>query len=415
MHRKAREKMENFKEEKRSLAEINAVLDFAKLTRDEIKPKTQSIYFSQQLDSDGIKLLELDKAVVQALENGERVVIRGDKEDSAVLCTDRCTYDIKEGEVSNTMLLLSDLALGNNLDTTGTPEVDYKEVNTVIHTFYELRPCKPRLARLRAMLEENQYSGQASEEDEDHQGNKYTFQDILDAVQGSEKEVKTALDKMQALVIDGYWRVLDFDFLVQVMTHLLQLCDENDWTHSGIPVEECVGVLQELYPRNVIEHVLKNFSTKMTPQAADDEEEDRMHIDIDYYKLDEDKVCRFFAEQILKHARKFNLNQFLSTWEKSVPEGMKTSLFQLEGMALIERESTPEVISYLSVDTLPEDINERFDTLFRTKEKWRLDEISPYIKDLETDKMDVTAMLTKFARASTVNGVKMYNSRKPLT
>lgn len=56
----------------RSLAEIDAVLDFAKLTRDEIKPKTQSIYFSHQLDSDGIKLLELDKTVVQALENGER-------------------------------------------------------------------------------------------------------------------------------------------------------------------------------------------------------------------------------------------------------------------------------------------------------------------------------------------------------
>lgn len=38
-----------------------------------------------------------------------------------------------------------------------------------------------------------------------------------------------------------------------------------------------------------------------------------------------------------------------------------------------------------------------------------------FTRDLETDKMDVTAMLTKFARASTSNGVKMYNSRKPLT
>lgn len=31
----------------------------------------------------------------------------------------------------------------------------------------------------------------------------YTFKDILDVVQGSETEIKTALDKMQALVIDG--------------------------------------------------------------------------------------------------------------------------------------------------------------------------------------------------------------------
>lgn len=56
----------------RSLKEIEAVLDFAKLSREEIKPKTQSIYFSDQLDSEGIKLLELDSAVIQALENGEK-------------------------------------------------------------------------------------------------------------------------------------------------------------------------------------------------------------------------------------------------------------------------------------------------------------------------------------------------------
>ncbi|XP_060593222.1 sister chromatid cohesion protein DCC1-like [Ruditapes philippinarum] len=407
--------MDCYEQEKRNLKEIDAVLDFAKLPREEIKPKTQSIYFSKQLDNEGVKLIELDKTVLQAFENGEKVVIRGDKEDSAVLCTNTQTYDIKEGEVSNAMLLLTDLNYGNSLESTGDAQVEYREVNTVIHTFFELRPCKPRLAKLRTMLNENPYSGQASEEDEDHQGKKYTFNEILDLVQGSETEIMKALDKMQALVINGYWRVLDFDFLVQVMTHLLQLCDENDWTHTGIPIEECVSVLQELFPRNVIEHVLKNFSTKLSSNTTEDDDEEKMQIDIDYYRLDEDKVCRFFAEQILKHARKFNLNQFLSTWEKSVPEGMKTTLFQLEGMALIDRQSTPEVICYLSADTLPEDINERFDFLFRTKEKWTLEEITPYIKDLETDKMNISAMLTKFARASTTNGVKMYNSRKPLT
>ena len=45
--------------------------------------------------------------------------------------------------------------------------------------------------------------------------------------------------------VSGYWRVLDFDFLVQVMTHLLQLCDENDWTNTGIPLEESCNVLHD--------------------------------------------------------------------------------------------------------------------------------------------------------------------------
>ena len=58
----------------RSLKEIEAVLDFAKLERDEIKTETQSIYFSEHLDSEGIKLLELDNTVLEALESGEKWV-----------------------------------------------------------------------------------------------------------------------------------------------------------------------------------------------------------------------------------------------------------------------------------------------------------------------------------------------------
>lgn len=48
------------------------MLEFAKLTRDEIKSETQSIYFSEHLDSDNIKLIELDSHVLECLENGEK-------------------------------------------------------------------------------------------------------------------------------------------------------------------------------------------------------------------------------------------------------------------------------------------------------------------------------------------------------
>ena len=56
----------------RSLDEIESVLEFAKLERDEIKPVTQTIYFSEHLENDAIKLVELDSTVLKALESGER-------------------------------------------------------------------------------------------------------------------------------------------------------------------------------------------------------------------------------------------------------------------------------------------------------------------------------------------------------
>ena len=58
-----------------------------------------------------------------------RVVIRGDKDDTAVLCTDTQTYDIKQGEVSNTMLLLPNLQFGSDIKEELSPQLDYKQVH----------------------------------------------------------------------------------------------------------------------------------------------------------------------------------------------------------------------------------------------------------------------------------------------
>lgn len=40
-----------------------------------------------------------------------RLVFRGDENDSAVLCTDKETYEIKDAETSNSLLLFRDLVM----------------------------------------------------------------------------------------------------------------------------------------------------------------------------------------------------------------------------------------------------------------------------------------------------------------
>jgi Uncharacterized conserved protein (DUF2036). len=59
---------------------------------------------------------------------------------------------------------------------------------------------------------------------------------------------------------------------------------------------------------------------------------------------------------------------------------MQTSEKYLEGMALMDRNSRPEVIWYFSEIDLPEDVNERIRILFQTREKWTVDEIRPYVQ-----------------------------------
>lgn len=59
----------------RSLEDINTVLEYAKLELSDVKPTVQCIYFSQQLDNQSFKLLELDDTVLETLTNGEKYVL----------------------------------------------------------------------------------------------------------------------------------------------------------------------------------------------------------------------------------------------------------------------------------------------------------------------------------------------------
>ncbi|GAB1299364.1 Sister chromatid cohesion protein DCC1 [Apodemus speciosus] len=99
-----------------------------------------------------------------------------------------------------------------------------------------------------------------------------------------------------------------------------------------------------------------------------------------YFELNADKICRATAEMLLQNAVKFNLAEFQEVWQQSVPEGMTTRLDQLKGLALVDRNSRPEIIFLLKVDDLPEGTQERFNSLFSLREKWMEEDIAPYIQ-----------------------------------
>lgn len=133
-----------------------------------------------------------------------------------------------------------------------------------------------------------------------------------------------------------------------------------------------------------------------------------------HYRLSEDKICRFYAEYLLRQAGRFNYHEFMDSWQQSVPEGMTTKSEHLAGIALKDMRSLPPVIWHFPASELPDDPALRFMKLFKVQCKWTFDEIQPYIRDLEAPGQSLNALLMKFARSSTdVTGVKVYNSKKP--
>lgn len=401
---------------------VNQKLNDAKLQPETFYPTGQCIFFDNNLDTDNIKLLELDTTLVQDLEAGKSLTIKGEKSENAVVVTEDKTYELRAAETSNIFLITRnsitlDRMKAEHFGTSTEQEnqnpgltifdsVEFASVRGVFSEYLEVRPTKPRLQKLRCLLEENLFSGRVNERDEDHQGRKYSKKDLLDMVQASEAEVEAELKRLNAVEIGGYWRLLDTDYFHSVLNHVLGLIDENSWPLDQIPVEEVIDILKELEPEEVILSIMLAVGQEKPP-----EKEERL-----YFILNQSKVARNFAEVLLQKAGRFNLNDFLSVWGNSLPEGFdKPKLTDLRGIGLVDALSMPPSVAYFPRENLPEEAGPRFDFLFQTREKWTKDDIEPYLADLSTAKVDIGALLLKFARSSTVNGVKYFSTRKALS
>ncbi|CAH2057124.1 unnamed protein product, partial [Iphiclides podalirius] len=377
--------------------------------------------------------MQLDDNLLQEIENGKSLVFKGHPDENVVLCTEDKTYDVKEAETSNSLLLVPNLlyaALTGGDETTnnnsmewesdnsfdksnsslnksndsddGTREprkIEFKDIANTFFTYYELKPCKPRLSKLRKLLEPTAYQGPELE----YAVSKDKLLDydaIFEQVQASQAELNTEFDKIQAVNIDGYYRLLEFDYEFRVLSYMLDLIEENSWPLNRISKEITFESLKDLVPRPVLESLFRYYTTEIHKEDG-----------IQYYQYKQDKVCRFLARVLLKSAGKFNFAEFLQAWRDSVPEGMTTNETLLSGIALVDKSSTPQVVWGFSESDLPDDINERFKILFQTKPKWTVDEISPYIESYATEKLNVNALLTKYARASTQDGVRVFSAK----
>ncbi|MBN3306114.1 DCC1 protein, partial [Amia calva] len=365
----------------RTLEEVQGTLQIAKLKEEDLHPVVHCLTFSESVSSGDYCLMELDETLCKHIEAGKSLVIRGDKDEHAVLCSEDKTYDLKIADTSNLLLFIPDCTTSGLLPQDTGKKLIQAQISGFSNSYWELRRCRPKLKKLKKLLMENPYEGPLA--DQEAGGTKYSTEDLLCVIQASEEELLAQLQNIHACKIDGCWKILDFEYEIQILGHITQLVDSESWSFSKVPLSVC---LEELGP--------------LEPNVS--------------FALNEDKVCQAMAQMLLQNAVKFNLTEFQEVWQQSVPEGMTTRLDQLKSMALVDRASRPETISLLRVEDLPEDTQERFNCLFAMREKWTEADIAPYIQDLCGEKQSTGALLTKYARTSMQSGVKVYNSRRPV-
>jgi len=377
----------------RCLGDVTDMISHSKLIESDLLPLSQVVSFTTSMMGEEIKLLEVTKDVAECLKSGDILTIRGDESENAVLCSSNKTFDIKEAETSNSLMMLDKVTLPANIEkTTSDRKLGWSTVGGVFHKYVEIIEIRPKLRKIKEVLSQNLYNEYTRREGKKGK----SLSDLLETIQASEEELRQGLHHYECVCVDDSWFMLDQDYQMMVLSRILKFFDENSWKFDLVHKIETVEALSELVNEEILSQVFELYCDK---------------IEKDDFKLNREKVSRFFGDFLLAANSGYVLPEFLEMWQKAVPEGVDTNIDQLSGLVLVDNEKSPPIIKRFSEEDLPCNIIDRLGILFSARKRWTLNEISPFIEPLTTKKLNVNALLTKYARPLNVDGVKYFCSK----
>lgn len=220
---------------------------------------------------------------------------------------------------------------------------------------------------------DHDFVAQMLEEDDRERAGLYSMEALVSRVQASHGQIKAALEKMQAVEIDGFLRIVDEKFIQGLLEVILLSAVQHDWNLKLLDETEVVQIVRnDGYSPKIIKHCLACYGKEVETNVGEP--------DIKRWELEESKVCLHYAKQLLRAASKWRLEDFMDAWKNNIPTGLQPELEMLKGEVLIERIGGDSWLRLYSVSILPSKPAERFSALFKEKPKWEWDDLEPYLR-----------------------------------
>lgn len=324
-------------------------------------------------------LLEVDPNLLPDFLHN-RVMIRGQADEDAVVCTPSTTYALKSVSTSNTIFLIPPAP---NAHSQSPNVVESASVLKVAPCNMELSHIAPKLDKLKTLLAQKPYRPDEGDKNcvEDWTG-LFTWNDLVDQIQASDEELRDGLQAISAIEINGYWRVIDEESVAELLTHIVHNSTLFGWSLNALKEEDVLTALEaDGFSPMITINCLGMFGSKLDGG----------------WSLDEKRVCLHFARRLLKKGKRI-LESFMEEWERSIPDGMQPNLEMLEGEVLMERIGIETWVWAFSVSSLPSTPAERFAALFGVRQKWEWRDLEPFIRDLWVPGLSSEALLIKYTR-----------------
>ena len=371
-------------------------------------PAKKRMRFREGAVEHGLKLLELPDgaegtALLDAVLAGG-ASFKGAGDETVVLCTPSSTYGVKRVDTSNMMLLLDGwegqgpdpgaadapaTQLPGDGDLAPSPEglatqrrraarLGVLEVSATCVDTLEVFPAAPDYQKLQRLMGERQYGADAAEGGE-AEGLEaggapgHWFHDISREVRACDADIRAWLEEQKCLHLEGKWMTIDDGYKGYMLELLLAKVDEKGWALDALPVAAVAEAMGgEDFRPEVVEHFLRAHGAVSADGAT--------------CALDMADMARHFAEKLLAKRGKWYLDPFLAAWKEEFIMDFTPTEDMLKGVAIVETtkklgKQIREVVHF-PLAALPCDPAQRFDALFRKKERWTQSELEPYLPGL---------------------------------
>lgn len=356
------------------------------------------------------------------IENGKELTFKGAIHEKIVLCTRYNTYEVRNAEQTNSLVVIPDLLLAaatsdsplkspltdninKSLDKSledeenessqplVTHEIQHKPILGIFYDYLECRQTKPRIKKVQDLLHLTLYSGPENEHQVDSKS-LFTRRQLFNTAQCSAGEFDELLAKIRCVKIEGFMRLLDYSYEYRVVTLMMSLITENSWSLDEIDKVETMSALNGIIPDEITEKLFELYTEPNTDNSK--------------FRYNEAMACRIIAQNVLQEGLKFHVDEFFDTCQGALPEGMHIQEGYLAGIGVIDRDTPTPSIRGLFEENLPMNLAERLQSLFKIKDRWSLQQISPYVELFTTSQMAVTALLAKNVRSIVENGTRFY-------
>lgn len=329
-----------------------------------------SLHFGPNYETNDIMLFEIkDEETLQKIIDGTiKMEIVSNLNDPLVICTNNKTFELVEFDTSNSLLVCNG------------PEIISKQKST-----FELRHIKPPFLKFRQLL--NRYPATEAEIfDQVSVSHPLSLSYLKENTLCSLEEFDQMMLKVSAFCIEDNVKVPTPELRLLIIDAILRYAQtQEQWRSLNIP-----DILKNIqiprledakYRDSVILAVLRSLSYEFS--------DDTVH-------LDESLILKHFGTEILKNAynQKMSKQAFTDEMKGLIPIDMKISEELLYGIFV----SDGNDYKYVDEETLPIEIDERFNRLFEIKREWHTHEIEPFFEYFISDDKSFSQLASLYAR-----------------